>query len=438
MDSYSLSRYTSFFFALLLSTGYAQIDKQLGIKRTSNGKAALFRKIVANRKLNITPITGYSNCSFKDCGKYCVYNIQCESFNFKKATKTCELLSVDRNSKLDNTTFINATGWVYYDTGFNIRHPNWRNKYLYNISCPVNKCDKCTCLQPPEEKTHQCDCYSKEGVIKLAAGNWCWYAPGSCSVDDGEKIVIKQCDQKDVGQQFVYDGQSGNIFHKCSQKRVCPINNIVVLKESCSKSWYITDKYALSSPYRCPYPVGGLLETDNGLDLVVDICLAEKGIHRFQTGIDGRIQVKMFTGVSSLDSLTSNYNFPNNPSYGIAWFNQFRAVSYYHEANYFGRQFQTIFVPPTTGTYIFYMEVNDQGKLYITHPNSSPELLITITGYTTSVRKTSPQFLNAFERYDIEVLFYDEISTDKLIVGVEFPNGDVEYPLTEKYLLPPN
>ncbi|XP_057302271.1 uncharacterized protein LOC130636539 [Hydractinia symbiolongicarpus] len=213
---------------------------------------------------------------------------------------------------------------------------------------------------------------------------------------------------------------------------------MVVFEDSCSTSWYITDKYALSSPYRCPYPVSGLLEADNGLDLVVGVCFAEKGIHRFPTGIDGRIQVKMFTGVSSVNALTSSSNFPDNPLYGIAWFNQFRAVSYFDEAEYFGRQFQTIFVPPITGSYIFYIEVNKQAKLYITHPNSSPELLITITVYTTSVRKTSPQFLNAFERYDIEVLYYDKLWTDSLKVGVEFPNGDVEYPLTEKYLLPPN
>ncbi|XP_057297249.1 uncharacterized protein LOC130626162 [Hydractinia symbiolongicarpus] len=114
----------------ILTVITTQTYAQKGVTRSSLGYAAFFRRIVSNRKLNMTPFTGYSNCSFRDCGKYCVYNIPCESFNFKTSTKQCELLSVDRNSKADNITFINATGWAYYDTGFNIRHPNWRNKYL--------------------------------------------------------------------------------------------------------------------------------------------------------------------------------------------------------------------------------------------------------------------------------------------------------------------
>ncbi|XP_057293260.1 uncharacterized protein LOC130621908 isoform X2 [Hydractinia symbiolongicarpus] len=406
------------------------------MRRTKNGTTALFRKIVANRKLNITPITGYSNCSFRDCGKYCVYNIPCESFNYKRLAGECELLSVDRNSKPDNITFINATGWAYYDTGFNIRHPNWRHKYLYNVSCPVNKCDKCTCLQPPEEKTHQCYCYSKEGLIKLDAGDWCWYANGSCSARNGDPIVIKPCDQNDDGQQFVYDGQSGNIFHKCSQKKVCIFDNIVLVIETCSSPWYITDPYGLSSPYRCPFPNGGLLKSDNGLSLVEHVCLNPKGIHRFQNGIDGRIQVKMFRGIRDLTALTSGI-FPENPFYGIAWFNQFHAPSYFSEADMFGRQLKTVFIPPVTGSYIFYMEVNERGTLYITHPKSPQKLIMTIARYTTSIKKSAPEYLIAFKKYGIEVLMFEWSHTDRVTVGVEFPNGQVDYPLTEKYLLPP-
>ncbi|XP_057298356.1 uncharacterized protein LOC130629234 [Hydractinia symbiolongicarpus] len=414
-----------------------QTNAQIGIKRSSHGKTALFRKISANIKLNSTPITGYSNCSFRDCGKYCAYKIPCESFNFKTSTKECELLTVDRNSRPDNITFINATGWAYYDTGFNIRHPNWRNKYLYNISCPVNKCDKCTCLQPPEEETHQCDCYSKEGLIKLAAGNWCWYVNGECSVSDGEKVLIRPCDKNDVGQQFMYDGQR-HVFHKCSQKSVCFNNNSLVVNETCSHPWYMTDYSGLSLPLDiCPYPLNGLVESYNELVQSINKCNNETGIQRFQNGVDGRIQVKLFKDMSSIYGLTHIPKYTNTPD-AVAWFHQFYRKSYGVGMEFFGRQFKTVFLPPETGSYIFYMEVDDQGKLYITHPNSTPNLLISRSSYTTSILKSATQSLLAFEKYSIEALMFDYGSIGYLAVGVEFPDGRVEYPLTEKYLLPPN
>lgn len=415
----------------------AQDDMLLGIKRSSHGNAALFRKIVVNKKLHTTPITGYSNCSARDCGKYCVYKVPCESFNIKMSTKTCELLSVDRNSKADNITFVNATGWAYYDTGFDIRHPNWRNKYLYNISCSTNKCDKCTCIQPPEEKTHRCVCYSKEGLIKLAVGNWCWYASSSCSASNGDKIVIKPCDKNDAGQQFMYDGQR-DVFHKCSQKRVCFVDGIVVLTETCSQPWYMTEQYGLK-PINdfCPYPIGGLLESNVGLELGTDNCGHGKGIHRFLNGVDGKIQVKLFRNIYSLDGLSSSPNFPNNPDI-MAWFHHFFTPTLPYAEDFFGRQLKTIFVPPQTGSYIFYIQVDDLARLYITYPDTKRKLLITITSHITTTQKMASQALIAFEKYSIEALMWEKKERDFIKVGVEFPDGKVDYPLTETYLLPPN
>lgn len=105
-------------------------DKQFGITRNATSKSALFRRITIDRKLDLSPIVLYENCKLKDCGKYCIRNFACSAFNFRKSANKCELLKVDRNTKSDGEHFIDTSGWTYYDTGFNIRHLNWRHKAL--------------------------------------------------------------------------------------------------------------------------------------------------------------------------------------------------------------------------------------------------------------------------------------------------------------------
>lgn len=277
----------------------------------------------------------------------------------------------------------------------------------------------------------------KEGLIKVQAGNWCWYATGSCSAADGGAVIIKPCDQNDDGQQFMFNALTGDVFHKCSKKKVCIIERRVKIVETCSSPWYLTDRVGLSTSNECPAPLGLSLTIDNELALGYSLCLKETGIHKFQKGVDGKIQVKVFLNINSFAELTTDPRFPNNPTW-IGWIHQFLLARYEVGAEYFGRQIKTNFVPPKTGSYIFYITIDDEGKLYITHPNSPPKLLISLTFLSSSIKKTAPQELIAFEKYGIEVLMWDRTYNDYITVGVEFPDGKVEHPLTEMHLLAPN
>ncbi|HEX2957470.1 MAG TPA: PA14 domain-containing protein [Chitinispirillaceae bacterium] len=153
-----------------------------------------------------------------------------------------------------------------------------------------------------------------------------------------------------------------------------------------------------------------------------------------------------WSGISgtSVSNLTSNANYPNNPT-SRNTITVFEGPS--NTADNYGTRIRGYIVPPTTGSYTFWIASDDNSELWLS-TSADPAgktLIASVTGYTNSrewtkysSQQSTARTLTAGQRYYIEVLHKDGTGGDNVAVGWQGPGitGDTERPIPASRLVP--
>lgn len=155
---------------------------------------------------------------------------------------------------------------------------------------------------------------------------------------------------------------------------------------------------------------------------------------------------EVWNGISgtSVSNLTSSSSYPNSPSASEQIYS-FKAPS--NTADNYGQCLRGYVVPPTTGSYTFWIASDDNSELWLsTSANPADKTLIaSVNGYTNSrewtkypSQQSSSRTLTAGQKYYIEVLHKEGTGGDNCAVGWQGPgiSGETERPIPTSRLLP--
>jgi hypothetical protein len=153
---------------------------------------------------------------------------------------------------------------------------------------------------------------------------------------------------------------------------------------------------------------------------------------------------EVYLGIAggAVSDLTSNPNFPSNPSLETIQ-PTFEAPTEFAE-NY-GQRMRALLLPPITGNYTFWIASDDNGALYLS-TNEDPATktqIATVNAWTSSREWTKEPnqqsatniLLTAGQRYYIEALQKEGGGGDNLAVRWRLPNGAIEEPIPNNRLL---
>ncbi|MCX7727506.1 MAG: DUF2341 domain-containing protein, partial [Chitinispirillaceae bacterium] len=159
----------------------------------------------------------------------------------------------------------------------------------------------------------------------------------------------------------------------------------------------------------------------------------------------GSILREYWTGISgtTVSNLTSNPNFPNNPT-AVTYLTSLLEAPANWNDNY-GTRIRGYIHPPITGNYIFWIASDDNSELWLSSDDkqSRKSLIAYVNGYTSSrqwtkypTQQSAAIYLVAGRRYYIEVLHKEGTSNDNCAVGWQLPNGTYERPIPASRLSP--
>lgn len=201
---------------------------------------------------------------------------------------------------------------------------------------------------------------------------------------------------------------------------------------------------ATSATYRTPY----LSAADNGSTYHC-VAVNSEGTATSQTATvtlseTGAILRDYWQGItgSLVTNLTSNTNYPNNPS-GTTYETIFEGPSGF-DINY-GTRFRGYVHPPVTGNYTFWLASDDNAFLYLS-TSTDPSAMTQIARVDTwsgirewtlfPSQQSSPVALVAGQKYYIEVLHKQGTGGDNVAVGWQLPGGTFERPIPGNRLSP--
>jgi hypothetical protein len=156
------------------------------------------------------------------------------------------------------------------------------------------------------------------------------------------------------------------------------------------------------------------------------------------------IQRQFWSGISgnAVSNLTSNANYPNNPT-STGTISIFEGPS--NSADNYGSRCRGFIVPPTTGSYTFWIASDDNSELWLS-TSSDPagaSRIAYVNGYCNprewtkfSTQQSAAITLQAGQYYYIEALQKDGAGNDNLAVGWQGPGitGDAERPIPNNRL----
>jgi hypothetical protein len=137
---------------------------------------------------------------------------------------------------------------------------------------------------------------------------------------------------------------------------------------------------------------------------------------------------------TTVDGLTSNANYPNNPS-GRDLLTSFEAPTNWADA--YGTRIRGYLTPPTTGYYTFWIASDDNSELWLsTDDNPANKVEIAYITSATGARdwnnssnpyqKSAQIYLQAGQRYYVEALQKEGTGNDNLAVRWQLPDGSWE------------
>ncbi len=145
----------------------------------------------------------------------------------------------------------------------------------------------------------------------------------------------------------------------------------------------------------------------------------------------GTILFERWTGISGglVSDLTSNPAFPDNPTGGYRFSTLETPTNW---TNSYGTRIRGYLHPPTDGSYTFWVASNDNSELWLSTDGNpaNASLIANVPGWTNqrewdkypSNQQSSPIYLNAGQKYYIEVLHKEDTGDDNLAVAWEGPD----------------
>jgi hypothetical protein len=151
---------------------------------------------------------------------------------------------------------------------------------------------------------------------------------------------------------------------------------------------------------------------------------------------------EVYSGIAgtSVADLTSNVNFPNNPSTQEV-LADFEAPT--DVAEDYGQRLTAYVVAPTTGNYVFWIASDDNSTLFLSTDDTPAKkrVIASVPGWTTSrawgtypQQQSSAIALVAGQRYYIEALMKEGGGGDNLAVRWQLPNATIEEPIPNNRL----
>jgi hypothetical protein len=154
---------------------------------------------------------------------------------------------------------------------------------------------------------------------------------------------------------------------------------------------------------------------------------------------------EVWTGITGIavSDLTSNANYPNSPTSSSKIYSFESAYNYGDD---YGQRIRGYVVPPTTGSYTFWIASDDNSELWFS-TSADPAgkaLIASVTGYTNAnewtkftSQQSTPVTLTAGQKYYIEALHKEGASGDHCEVGWQGPGitGEAERPIPASRLL---
>jgi hypothetical protein len=151
------------------------------------------------------------------------------------------------------------------------------------------------------------------------------------------------------------------------------------------------------------------------------------------------VQRQYWSNISgtTVANLTSNANYPNSPT-STGTVSNFEGPT--NTADNYGCRYRGFIVPPTTGSYTFWIASDDNSELWLSTSSdpASAARIASVSGYCNSrqwTKYSSQQSaaitLQAGQHYYIEALHKDGSQNDNLAVGWQGPGitGDAERPI---------
>jgi hypothetical protein len=147
-------------------------------------------------------------------------------------------------------------------------------------------------------------------------------------------------------------------------------------------------------------------------------------------------------GGGGVGDLTGNPNFPEKPS-GFDMIPAFDTPRNW--ADNYGTRVRGYVIPPATGEYIFWINSDDQGELFLSTDDSAankkriaaaPDWEGPDEWEKHGPQKSAPIKLEAGKRYYIEALQKEGGGADQLRVGWQLPDGKQERPIPGNRLAP--
>ncbi len=140
------------------------------------------------------------------------------------------------------------------------------------------------------------------------------------------------------------------------------------------------------------------------------------------------------TGVAVAD-LTNAPAFPSSPS-SVEILSTFEAPV--DVGDYYGQRLSAYLLPPTTGTYTFWVASDDNSMLFLSNDSTpaNKALIASVPGWTASREWTkyveqvsAPVWLTGGQKYYVEALMKEHSGGDNLAVRWQLPDGTMEEPI---------
>lgn len=148
---------------------------------------------------------------------------------------------------------------------------------------------------------------------------------------------------------------------------------------------------------------------------------------------------------SAVADLVNSPDFPDHPSSANVLTNALEAPLNFDL--YYGQRLRGFVVPPMAGFYTFWISSDDQSVLYLS-PDNNPknkQAIANVVSYTASRQwdkedgqMSVPIYLEADQRYYLEVLMKQGVGADNLAVRWQLPDGLSEEPIPASRLIPAN
>lgn len=142
----------------------------------------------------------------------------------------------------------------------------------------------------------------------------------------------------------------------------------------------------------------------------------------------------------TIDALTTDPNFPNNPA-SVTVVSEFEAPDSF--GDFYGQRIRGFVEAPQTGAYIFWISSDDQSQLFLSsdeRPENKTKIAEVFnwtqprTWDTEPNQRSAPIRLEQGKRYYIEALMVEGSGADHISVRWQLPDGTIEEPIPNNRL----